>query len=77
MGRRYQDPITPGVIAPRQPDGNPPQEVIDQFLEDARSQGCTCKPSVNVRRGLDGGGEISLGHKSHCPLLQVLRESGS
>jgi hypothetical protein len=77
LGRgAHVDPKTPVRRAHRQPDGMPPQEVIVEFIEDARQQGCTCpEPKVAIHKSASGnGGAINLLHEDHCPLIRVLDE---
>lgn len=69
----YRDPEKPIVRAPRRADGQPPPEVVQEFLADAKKQGCTCDPEVTIV-AVVGGGSINLRHKWHCPLIRVLGE---
>lgn len=63
-----------GRQAHARPDGMPPPELVEEFLEQARSEGCICKPEIVIHKSEHGGGALALMHKGFCPLIRVLDE---
>lgn len=72
--RTHLDRVTMVPKSERRADGMPPQDVVDGFLERAKSEGCVCKPEIIIHRSAAGGGAIALGHEDYCPLIRVLDE---